>query len=110
MICYAIIIVSSIANLEFFFYLLLRCVGQGFRFQDTASATISGKCTNRGGIASAYVQTVTNLIVDWTLVLLPIRSVLGTIMDRKVRLSIICILIFGARQDSIAPYPVIESN
>jgi hypothetical protein len=57
-----------------------------------------GKCslTNRRLFISAYMQSATNVIVDWVFVLLPIPSVLGAIIDRKTRFSIISILFLGA--------------
>jgi hypothetical protein len=64
-----------------------------------AAAIATGKCSlaNHGLRITGYMQSATNVIVDWILVLLPIPSVLGGIMDRKTRLSILGILLLGAR-------------
>jgi hypothetical protein len=85
-------------NLQFFFYALFVCAGNGILPQDSAAAIVAGKCavSNQGIMISSYVQSVTNVIVDWILVLLPIPSVFEAIMDRRTRLSIIAILLLGA--------------
>jgi hypothetical protein len=67
---------------------------------DSASAIVGGQClflSNRSVLVTTYLQSAANVVVDWTLVLLPIPSVLGGIMNRKTRLSIISILVLGAR-------------
>src|ERR1700761_6626649 len=88
-VCYTVIIVSSAANLQAFFYILFQCAGHGFMAQDVPFATVTGQCpgANHGGLISTYVQSVTNMVVDWILVLVPSPSVVGAIMDRKTRLS-----------------------
>jgi hypothetical protein len=65
---------------------------------ETASALATGKCavSKQGIEVSTYIQSATNVVTDCVLVVLPIRSVLGTIMDKKTRFSIIGILILGA--------------
>jgi hypothetical protein len=66
---------------------------------NSASAVAAGRCSlaNEHNKVSTYLQSVTSVIIDWILVLLPIPSVFGTIMDRKTRFSIIAILLLGAR-------------
>jgi hypothetical protein len=97
--CYAIIVLSCLLNLQYFFYDLFSCARDGFMPLDNAFAIVTGKCfpLDNGLLISSYVQSATNVIVDWILVLLPIPSVLGSIMDRKTRLSIISILLLGVR-------------
>jgi hypothetical protein len=51
---------------------------------------------SHGYLISAFIQNVTNVVVDWVLVLLPIPSIFGSIMDRKTRLALIGILVLGA--------------
>lgn len=71
--------------------------------QDTAAAMVTGKCSNPGSLTNLYAQSAINVIIDWILVLLPIPSIFGTIMDRKIRISIIGILLLGAGQASRFP-------
>jgi hypothetical protein len=65
--------------------------------QDNAYAIALRICplANEPLRVSTYIQSVISVIVDWSLVLLPVPSVLKTIMDRKTRISIIGILILG---------------
>jgi hypothetical protein len=100
LVCYAVIAFSCTMNLQFFFTVLFTCAGDGFMPSQNAFAITTGKCSTMGKtflLVSTYLQCATNVLVDWILVLLPIPSVLGSIMDRKTRLSIISILVFGAR-------------
>jgi hypothetical protein len=98
-VCYAIIGFSCIINLHAFFSLLFTCAAYGVAPLQSASAIVAGKCflTTHYVFITTYLQSTANVVVDWTLVILPIPSVLGTIMDRRTRLSVIGILILGAR-------------
>jgi hypothetical protein len=95
--CYTVIVLSCLLNLQFFFFTLFSCAGDGFMPLETAYAIATRKCSlmNYGILVSSYLQSAGNLVVDWILVLLPIPSVLGLIMDKKTRLSIISILFLG---------------
>jgi hypothetical protein len=87
-------------NLQFFFTVLFSCARKGYGPSETSLAIATGKCQLRdyhGLLVSTYLQSATNVAVDWILVLLPIPSVLGAFMERKTRLSIISILVLGAR-------------
>jgi hypothetical protein len=97
-VCYAIILFSCAMNSQHFFYAIFRCAGKGFTPAETASAIATGRCSlmSHGYIISAFIQNVTNVIVDWTLVLLPIPSIFGSIMDKHTRLALIGILVLGA--------------
>jgi hypothetical protein len=97
LVCYAVIVVSCVINLQYFFHCLFLCASKGIGPTHVAPAVIAGKCAlaNRAVYINTYVQTTVNVIIDWVLVLLPIPSVLGVIMDKKTRVSLIVILILG---------------
>jgi hypothetical protein len=89
LVCYAFILVSCAVNLELFFYLLIVATERVFTPNQTG--------VKIGGVISTYLQSATNVVIDWILVLLPIPSILEAILDRKTRFSIIGILLLGAR-------------
>lgn len=65
---------------------------------DVAAAIVADRCSlsNKGLIVSTYLQSVTSVVIDWIVVLLPIPSIFGVIIDKRTRLSIIGILLLGA--------------
>jgi hypothetical protein len=95
--CYAIIIVSCAVNLQLFLAVIFECAAEGYMPQDAAYALALHICplANKHVLISTYVQSVVSVIVDLILVLLPIPSIMKTIMDRKTRTSIIGILVLG---------------
>jgi hypothetical protein len=97
--CYGIIAFSCTINLVSFFTVLFSCVPYGFTPLNSAAAIAMGNCTiaTYSNLIITYLQSTANVVVDWILVLLPIPSVLGAIMDRRTRLSIISILMLGTR-------------
>jgi len=103
--CYAVIIATCATNLEVFFQLLFRCVAQGFKFHETAQATITGQCVDRAGLTSLYVQTSINVVVDLVLVILPITSVVGAFVNRRIRFSIVAVILLGAWQGPFSLSP-----
>jgi hypothetical protein len=64
---------------------------------DAPFAIATGRCSLVQDLlmVSSYMQSATNVALDWILVLLPIPAVLGAIMDTKTRLAIIGILVLG---------------
>lgn len=97
--CYGVIAFSCSVNLLSFFAILFTCASDGFMPLDSASAIVMGKCSiaTHFDLVVMYLQSAANVVVDCILVLLPIPSVLGSIMDRRTRISIIGILTIGAR-------------
>jgi hypothetical protein len=95
--CYAVIFVSCAVNLQLFFAVIFECVPEGYMPQDAAYALALRICplANKHVLISTYVQSIVSVIVDFILVLLPIPSIMKTIMDRKTRTSIIGILLLG---------------
>jgi hypothetical protein len=99
-VCYVVIVCSCVMNLQLFFMVLFSCAADGFMPLDAPYGIATGKCDlvdNRGLLVSEYLQSATNVVADWTMVLLPIPTVLAEIIDKRTRLSIISILLIGAR-------------
>jgi hypothetical protein len=98
-VCYAVIILSCAINLEFFLNVVFGCARDGYMPLDAAFAIVTGRCDlvdSKLLHVSTYLQSSMNVATDLTLVLLPIPSIFGAIMDRRTRLSVIGILIVGA--------------
>jgi hypothetical protein len=98
-VCYAVIFLSCAINLEFFFIVIFACAPNGYMPLDAAAAIVTGRCNFTGSkllLGSTYLQNSMNVAADLTLVLLPIPSIFGAIMDRRTRLSVIGILLVGA--------------
>jgi hypothetical protein len=95
--CYVVIVVSCAVNLQLFLAVIFECAGKGYMPQDTAYALALRICplANWHVYVSTYVQSVMSVIVDLILVLLPIPSIMKTIMDRKTRTSIIGVMVLG---------------
>jgi hypothetical protein len=95
--CYAIIIISCVVNLQLFFVVIFECAAEGYMPQNAAYALALRICplANRHVLISTYVQSVVSVIVDMILVILPIPSIVKTIMDRKTRTSVIGIMVLG---------------
>ncbi|KAF2416993.1 hypothetical protein EJ08DRAFT_703515 [Tothia fuscella] len=95
--CYAVIAISCAVNLQLFFVVIFECAAQGYMPQDAAYALALRICplANKHVLISTYIQSVVSVIVDFILVLLPIPSIMKSIMDRRTRTSIIGILVLG---------------
>jgi hypothetical protein len=80
-----------------FFAVIFECAAGGYMPQDAAYALALHKCplANKHVLISTYIQSVVSVIVDFILVLLPIPSIVKTIMDRKTRTSVIGFMVLG---------------
>jgi hypothetical protein len=99
LLCYAVIVFSCVVNLLSFFAIVFACAEDGIMPLNSASAIAMGKCSilTYRNLVITYLQSAANVVVDLLFVLLPIPSIIKTIMDRRTRIAIIGILFLGAR-------------
>jgi hypothetical protein len=97
-VCYVSILVSSSINLALTFALLFMCADRGIMPAHLAAALADSRCmgTNSALKGTSYAAGSINVVVDWTLVLLPLPSILKNTMDTRTRVSILLILLLGA--------------
>jgi cation-transporting ATPase 13A1 len=107
-ILYGVMFVTVAIGVTLSFMLMLQCTPVSY-FWDRVSQ--KGSCHPEMAIRMSYVYSVTSVICDFTLGLLPVALVWNMQLNSKTKVAAVCILSMGCMYVSLSPlsYMMVDS-
>ncbi|KAI1337689.1 hypothetical protein F5Y15DRAFT_389960 [Xylariaceae sp. FL0016] len=94
----SILVVSVLFNTFYVFFAIFQCRPAEFYWHRYDSLSdITGKCNNKTfATIPNYLAFIISIISDWTLALIPISMVWNANLERRIKISVSCVLALGS--------------